>query len=164
MPLEGLERHLKAAERHIAVGEICIARQRAVIALLECHDGHEDLLREATRLLAQFLKIQTMHLADRDRLICELTRAAADRRIAEGQFRIAQQRKMISRLEGPEEDIQTARDQLALLEGTQAVMLAHRTRLDEMGTESAEEMGRMLTALLSLLRTSMADTGAPPNT
>ncbi len=36
-------------------------------------------------------------------------------------------------------------------------MLAHRTRLDEMGAENAEEMGRMLAALLSLLRTSMAE-------
>ncbi len=76
---------------------------------------------------------------------------------------MAQQRKMISGLEGREEEAQSAINQLALLEGTQAAMLAHRTRLGEMGAENAEEMGRILAALLTLLRTSMADTAAPSN-
>ncbi len=157
MPPEIIHRYLQAAQRHISVGEICIARQRAVIARLECHEGHhEELLREAGRLLAQFLKIQTLHLADRDRLICELNREATEWRIAQGQFRIAQQREMISRLERREEDSQSAKDQLALLEGTQTALLAHRGRLEEMGAEGAEEMGRMQAALLSLLRTRMA--------
>ncbi len=156
---EIIERYLKAAERHIAVGEICIARQRAVIARLECNQRHEELLREATRLLAQFLKIQTLHLADRDRLICELNGAATGRQIAQGQLRIAQQHKMISRLESREEDSESAKDQLAILEGTQTALLAHCDRLDEMGAEAAEEMGRVHAALLSLLRINMTDSG-----
>lgn len=158
MPPEAIERLLKAAERHIAIGEICLARQRAVIARLECNEAHEGLLRDATKLLAQFLQIQALHLADRDRLICELSRAATNRRIAQGQFRIAQERRKISSLEGGAVDPQSEVDQLALLEGTRAALLAHRDRLDEMDAESAEEIGRMQAALLSLLRTGMADT------
>ncbi len=154
---EIIQRYLQAAERHIATGDLCIARQRALIARLECHEGHEELLKEAGRLLAQFLKIQTLHLADRDRLICEMSQAATDWRITQGQFRIVQQREMISRLEGREEDCQSAKDQLALLEGTQTALLAHRDRLDEMGAEGAEEICRMQAALLSLLRTNMTD-------
>ncbi len=157
MPPEIIQRYLQAAERHSATGELCIARQRALIARLECHEGHEELLREAGRLLAQFLKIQTLHLADRDRLICELDREATHWRIAQGQSRIAQQREMIARLESSQEDSQSAKDQLALLEGTQTALLAHRDRLDEIGAEGAAEMCGLQAALLSLLRTSMAD-------
>lgn len=164
MPLQIIERYLKAAERHIAIGEVCIARQRAVIARLERHEGHKDLLREATRLLAQFLQIQILHLADRDRLICELNRCETDRRIAEGRFRIAQQQKMIFRLESHKEDSRAEKNQLALLEGTQAALRAHRDRLDVMGAEDAQEMGRVHAALLSLLRASMADTAGSPHT
>ncbi len=163
MRQEIVERHLKAAERRVAIGETCVARQRAVIARLERDEGHQALLREAIRLMAQLLKIQALHLADRDRLISELSRAATGRQIAHGQFRIAQQREMISRLESRGEDSQSARDQLALLEGTQAALLAHLDRLDEMDAEDAEEMGRMEAALLSLLRTGMADTTAQLN-
>ncbi len=159
---EVIERHLQAAERHITIGETCIARQRAVIARLECEKRHEDLLREAIRLLAQFVKIQAFHLADRDRLISELSRAMTDRRIAQGQFRIAQQREMISRLEACGEDSQSSKDQLALLEGTQTALLAHRDSLDETDEEDAEDLGRTQAALLSLLRTGIADMSAKP--
>ncbi len=155
---ETIERHLKAAEKHISIGAACIARQRAIIARLEGHERHEDHLREAIRLLAQFLEVQALHLADRDRLISELSRAVTARRIAQGQFCIAQQREMISRLETRAEDSQSARDQLALLEGTQAALLAHRGRLDEMGAEDAEDMGRIEAALLTTLRTGIAHT------
>ncbi len=75
MPPETIERYLKASERRIAIGRICIARQRAIIARLEGCERDGELRREATRLLGQFLKIQTLHLADRDRLICELSQA-----------------------------------------------------------------------------------------
>ncbi len=162
---EVVERHLQAAERHITVGETCIARQRTVIAQLERNGRHEDLLREAIKLLAQFLKIQAFHLADRDRLISELSRAMTDRRIAHGQFRIAQQREMISRLETRGEDSQTSKDQMALLEGTQAALLAHRDSRDEIGEEEhAEDVGRMQGAPLSTLWTAIADTSAQLNT
>ncbi len=153
---EIIQRYLQAAERHIVTGQLCIARQRALIARLECHEGHEELLREAGKLLAQFLKIQTLHLADRDRLICELSRATTDWRIAQGQSQIVQQRDVISRLESSDEESELAKDQLALLEGTQTALLAHRDRLDEMGVEGAEGMCRVQATLLWLLRTSMA--------
>ncbi len=162
MRQEIVERHLKAAERHIAIGAACVARQRVVIARLERSDSHKALLREAVRLLAQLLNIQALHLADRDRLICELSRAGTDRRIAQGQFRIAQQREMISRLESRREDSQSAKDQLALLEGTQVALLAHHDRLNEIGAD-ADEMCGMQVALLSMLRTGTADTSAKLN-
>ncbi len=158
-----VQRHLRTAERHLVTGASCIARQRVVIARLELAEGHKVLLREAIRLLAQFLKIQAFHLDDRDRLICELSRAATDRQIAQGQFRIAQHREIISRLESHGEGSQSAKDRLALLDGTQVVLLAHRDRLDEMDAEDAEEMCRMQAALLSLLRTGVADTSAKLN-
>jgi hypothetical protein len=157
---EIVERHLRAAERHIVTGESCIARQRALIARLECKERQEGLLRAAVILLAQFLKIQAMHLSDRDRSISELNRKTTDRRITQGLFRIAQQRKMISRLESRGEDSQGARDHLALLEGMQAGLLTHRDRFNEMGEPDAKDMGRMQAALLSLLRTSMTNTTA----
>ncbi len=155
-----VQRHLRTAERHLVTGASCIARQRVLIARLELAEGHKVLLREAIRLLAQFLKIQALHLNDRDRLIGELRRAATDRQIAHGQFRIAQQREMIARLESRGEDSKSAKDRLALLDGTQAALLAHRDSLDEMGAEDAEEMGGTQAALLSLLRTGVADTAA----
>lgn len=71
---------------------------------------------------------------------------------------------MISRLEGHQEDSLGAKSQLALLEGTQAALLAHRDRLNVMGAEDTEEIGRVHAALLSLLRASMANTAAPPHT
>jgi hypothetical protein len=160
MPPGNVERHLKAAARHIVIGETCIARQRAVIARLEGYARHEELRREAFRLLAQFLKIQALHLADRDRLICKLDRTATDRRIAEGQFHISHRRSVISSLESLGQDSQNAKDRLALLEGAQAVLLAHRDRLEEMGAENAEEMGATRAALLLTLRIGMADTSA----
>lgn len=160
MPGENVESHLKTAERHVVIGATCIARQKAVIAQLEREERHKDLLREAIRLLAEFMKIQAMHLADRDRLISALGRTTTDQRITEGKFRIAQQRKMISQLESRGDDSQSTKDQLALLEGMQAALIAHCDRLDQMGAEEAEDMGRMQAALLSLLRTGMADTSA----
>ncbi|MGJ0505693.1 MAG: hypothetical protein ACR652_00890 [Methylocystis sp.] len=86
MSSENIERHLKAAERHIAVGEMCIDRQRAVIASLECHEDHKELLAEAARLLAQFHQIQALHLADRDRLVGELNKSVTCGASGMGQF------------------------------------------------------------------------------
>lgn len=71
---------------------------------------------------------------------------------------------MISRLKSRGEDSHSAKDQLALLEGTQVALLVHRDRLDEIGAEDAEEMCGTQAALLLLLRIGMADTSAQPDT
>ena len=47
-----------------------ITRQRELIAELE-RDGHDA--SQANQMLAQFLDLQAMHIADRDRLIKELS-------------------------------------------------------------------------------------------
>jgi CheY-like chemotaxis protein len=164
MPPAIVERHLKAAERHIVIGERCIARQRGVVSRLENDARHEELRREAFGLLAQFLKIQALHLADRDQLICKLDRGTTDRRIGKGQFRIANRRNIISSLENLGRDSQRAKNRLALLEGTQATLLAHRDRLDEMGAEDAEEMGWTQAAMLLTLRIGMAARAAQLDT
>ena len=63
-----LER-LAQAERHVAGSVQLIARQRTVIANLECH-GHDT--NQARGLLAQFQSTQALHIADRDQLKKEL--------------------------------------------------------------------------------------------
>ena len=65
-----LERHLARVEERIAIGATNIARQRELIAELE-RDGHDA--SQANQMLAQFLDLQAMHIADRDRLIKELS-------------------------------------------------------------------------------------------
>jgi hypothetical protein len=61
--------HLAQAERHVALGEQHIARQREIVSELE--DGSHDAV-QARRLLAQFEELQALHIADRDRLRREL--------------------------------------------------------------------------------------------
>ena len=65
-----LERHLARVEERVAIGATNIARQRELIAELE-RDGHDA--SQAKQMLAQFLDLQAMHIADRDRLIKELS-------------------------------------------------------------------------------------------
>jgi hypothetical protein len=66
-----LEQHLAMAERHATQGEQHILRQREIVAKLEA-DNNAALLIQARALLAQFEDLQTLHVADRDRLRKEL--------------------------------------------------------------------------------------------
>ena len=65
-----LKRHLAQVEEQVAIGATNIARQRDLIAELH-RDGHHA--SQAKQMLAQFLDLQAMHIADRDRLIKELS-------------------------------------------------------------------------------------------
>ena len=62
-------RHLTRVEENVAIGANNIALQRELVAELD-RDGHDG--SQAKQMLAQFLDLQTMHVADRDRLIKEL--------------------------------------------------------------------------------------------
>lgn len=64
-----IEDHLALAERHVADGDRHVTEQRARVALLE-RDGHDTT--ESLLLLGQFLELQGLHVADRDRLKREL--------------------------------------------------------------------------------------------
>lgn len=59
------QEHLAQAERHVTLGETHIAKQRAIVADLE-RDGHDA--RIARDLLDQLEQMQTLHVANRDRL------------------------------------------------------------------------------------------------
>jgi hypothetical protein len=57
--------HLAMVSRHVTRGEQIVARQREIIARLEragCDTSY------AKRLLLQFEEVQSLHVADRDRL------------------------------------------------------------------------------------------------
>jgi hypothetical protein len=60
-----LKVHLAIAERHVVNGERYVARQRKLVTELE-ECGHDS--GEATLLLRSFEELQTLHIADRDRL------------------------------------------------------------------------------------------------
>lgn len=65
--------HLKQAERHVAEGERVLEHQRTVIDHLR-RDGHGDpMIDAAERLLRSFEEVQSMHIADVERLRGELT-------------------------------------------------------------------------------------------
>ena len=64
-----LEQHLALAERHVTQGEATIARQRQIVERMEL--GGQNAC-EARHLLALFLQLQKIHIADRDRLRREL--------------------------------------------------------------------------------------------
>ena len=66
-----LEDHLAQAECHVIDGEQHVTRQRELVARLE-QDGDTAVASEARELLAQFVEMQAMHVADRDRLRREL--------------------------------------------------------------------------------------------
>ena len=72
-----LERHLALAEQHVAQGEEHIARQREIIAKLESGAHATD---KARTLLDQFLDVQALHVAHRDRLQEELAQARLQER------------------------------------------------------------------------------------
>ena len=65
-----LEDHLKHAEEHISLGEHHLAHQREVIETLR-RDGHDTTT--AVDLLATFEQLQAAHIADRDRIMKELS-------------------------------------------------------------------------------------------
>jgi len=72
-----LEQHLVLARQHVKAGARHIARQREIVE--ELNNGrHDDLTAEARRLLHQFEELQAQHIADRDRIIRELTAPAED--------------------------------------------------------------------------------------
>jgi hypothetical protein len=70
MDREMLKRHLALAEEHIATGEKNIARQRDLIAQLE-RDGHDTA--SARTFLREFEQLQALHIAERERLLSELS-------------------------------------------------------------------------------------------
>jgi hypothetical protein len=57
--------HLAIVRRHVAKGEQIVARQREIIARLESAGCDAS---DAKRLLLQFEELQSLHVADRDRL------------------------------------------------------------------------------------------------
>jgi len=65
-----LERQLTKAEEQVVIAAQNVARQRELVAQLE-RDGHDA--SQAHKMLEQFLKQQALHIADRDRLIKELS-------------------------------------------------------------------------------------------
>jgi hypothetical protein len=64
-----LVEHLEKAERHVALGEEHLERQRRVVAERQ-RQGLDA--NEAVDLLMRFEQLQTMHVAGRDRLRAEL--------------------------------------------------------------------------------------------
>jgi hypothetical protein len=70
MDREMLKRHLAQTEEHIATGDKNIARQRDVIAQLE-RDGHDTA--SARSFLREFEQLQALHIAERERLLRELS-------------------------------------------------------------------------------------------
>ena len=70
MDRDVLGRDLTRVEERVAIGANNIALQRELIAELD-RDGDDG--SQANHMLAQFLDLQTMHIADRDRLTKELS-------------------------------------------------------------------------------------------
>jgi hypothetical protein len=64
-----LAEHLAQAERHVVLGEAHLQRQRVIVTELERAGADTG---EARRLLANLEEMQTLHVADRDRLRDEL--------------------------------------------------------------------------------------------
>ena len=64
------EKHLAMAQKHIAMDESHIARQRELVKKLE---PYGPVSEQAKALLAQFEALHAMHIADRNRLIQELS-------------------------------------------------------------------------------------------
>ena len=66
-----LEETLAIVEKHVALGEAHIVRQRQIASELR-RDGHDPTQSEG--LLASFEALQAMHLEHRDRIRLELSR------------------------------------------------------------------------------------------
>jgi len=70
MDRDTLKRHLAKVEEQVAIVAQNVARQRELVAELE-RDGYDAT--QAKKMLEQFLEQQALHIADRDRLIKELS-------------------------------------------------------------------------------------------
>ena len=70
MDRDTLKRHLTNVEDQVAITAQNVARQRELVAELE-RDGYDAT--QAKKMLEQFLEQQALHIADRDRLIKELS-------------------------------------------------------------------------------------------
>ena len=70
MDRDTLKRHLTKVEEQAAIVAQNVARQRELVAELE-RDGYDAT--QAKKMLEQFLEQQALHIADRDRLIKELS-------------------------------------------------------------------------------------------
>lgn len=64
--------HLKQAERHAAAGERVLKHQLSVIEHLRRDHHSGAVIEEAEKLLRSFEEVQSMHLADIDRLRAQL--------------------------------------------------------------------------------------------
>lgn len=64
-----VERHLRKAQQHVALGRKLVDKQHAVLLALQADDHATDVAKE---LLAKLEEIQSMHIADRARLLDEL--------------------------------------------------------------------------------------------
>ena len=62
---------LERAERHVALGQRHVTRQRELITELKA-GGHDTKLSE--QLLQVFEELQALHIADRDRLLTDASR------------------------------------------------------------------------------------------
>jgi hypothetical protein len=70
MDRDTLKRHLTKVEGQVAIAAQNVARQRELVAELE-RDSQDA--SQAKKMLEQFLAQQALHIADRDRLIKELS-------------------------------------------------------------------------------------------
>ena len=70
-----MRQHLEEAERHVEQGRQHLRKQCEVIDRLQ-RDGHDP--SSARKLLHALEQTQIMHIADRDRIREQLTRAPAD--------------------------------------------------------------------------------------
>lgn len=70
-----IEARLAQTERLLIRDAWVIARQRAVVAVLE-GDGHHEVAASARVMLREFEKLRAVHVADRDRLKKELAKAS----------------------------------------------------------------------------------------
>ena len=81
MDKEKAERDLVRVERHVRQGKLQISRQREIVAGLQ-RGGHDTI--QAKELLAQFEKIQALHVQHRDRLRRGLDASAGGRNEQKG--------------------------------------------------------------------------------
>jgi arginine repressor len=70
MDRDTLKRHLTKVEEQVAIVAQNVTRQRELVAELE-RDGYDAT--QAKKMLEQFVQQQALHIADRDRLIKELS-------------------------------------------------------------------------------------------
>jgi len=70
MDRDTLKRHLTKVEEQVAIVAENVDRQRELVAELE-RNGYDAT--QAKKMLEQFLEQQALHIADRDRLIKELS-------------------------------------------------------------------------------------------